>query len=244
MTDFDDPPRLADSTDTPPELRNLLSSARSDLPNDNQVKRVAARLGPLLGLGAIGVLGQSALTASGTAAQGGAGATAATAIGIGKIAGVVLLGGALAGGTWWWSAGHGSAPSPQPSAAPHPVAVAPTPPRQVAVPPVDSTPAAAPSVADSADAHPATRPAPPVSEAQLLQRARAALTTDPALALRLTEMHKARFGSGQLAQEREVIAIDALERLKRTNEAKARASQFHSEFPDSVHQHKVDEIAH
>lgn len=243
MTDFDDPPRLADSSDTPPELRNLLSSARSDVPNDNQVKRVAARLGPLLGLGAIGVLGQSALTAGGTAAQGGAGATAATAIGIGKIAGVVLLGGALAGGAWWWSAGHGSGPSPAPSprasALPHAVAVAPTP-SQVAAAPVDSAPLAA----DSAEAHPAVRPATPVSEAQLLQRARAALATDPALALRLTEMHKARFGSGQLAQEREVIAIDALERLKRTSEAKQRATQFHSEFPDSVHQHKVDEIAH
>jgi hypothetical protein len=246
MTDFDDPPRLADSTDTPPELRNLLSSARSDLPDDNQVKRVAARLGPLLGLGAIGVLGQSALTASGTAAQGGAGATAVTAVGIGKIAGVVLLGGALAGGAWWWSGSRGSTPAPsaQPSTAPRTVPVAASP-KSVAASPVDSTPVAAPSAADSAqEVRSGARPAAPMTEAQLLQRARAALATDPALALRLTEMHKARFGSGQLAQEREVIAIDALERLKRTNEAKQRATQFHSEFPDSVHQHKVDEIAH
>lgn len=243
MTDFDDPPRLADAADTPPELRNLLGAARSDVPDDHQVKRVAARLGPLLGIGAVGLLGQSALTAGGTAAQSGAGATAVTALGIGKVAGVLLLGGALAGGAWWWTSAHRSAPVPPAPSAAAPSVTPVAPPPQV-VPPA-AVEAPAPSASSAGEPAPGTpRPAAPVSEAQLLQRARAALATDPALALRLTEMHKARFGSGQLAQEREVIAIDALERLKRTNEAKARASDFHNEFPDSVHQRKVDEIAH
>jgi hypothetical protein len=251
MTDFDDPPRLADSAETPPELRNLLSSARSDVPDDNQVRRVAARLGPLLGLGAIGVLGQSALTAGGGAAQGGATATALTAVGVGKIAGVVLLGGALAGGAWWWSSAHDEQASPpaasvRPGAPVRASAAKVEPPAAPAATEIEpAVSASAPSAGvGRAQAEPtATARDAQATEAQLLQRARAALASDPALALKLTQIHKARFAAGQLAQEREVIAIDALERLNRGAEAKQRAGQFHSEFPDSVHQRKVDEIA-
>lgn len=248
MSDLDDPTRLADSAETPAELRNLLSSARDDVPDEHQVRRVATRLGPLLGIGALGVMGQSALTAGGSAAQGGASATAVSALGIGKIAGVVLLGGALAGGAWWWS----SARSAAQKATSAPVSAnvrRPAPPAPIAKasPPVAEPSASEVSAEPSAsapEAHTAANANANPSEAQLLQRARAALATDPALALRLTQMHKQRFGNGQLAQEREVIAIDALERLNRGAEAKTRASQFHTDFPDSVHQRKVDEIAH
>jgi hypothetical protein len=170
-------------------------------------------------------------------------------LGFGKVAGVVLLGGALAGGAWWWNSARRSASVPAPSthaavrsAGP---ASAPRPPEVPAATP----PSAASEPVASASAEPSqhaqdTHTVATASEAQLLQRARAALSTDPALALRLTQTHKQRFGNGQLAQEREVIAIDALERLNRGAEAKQRAGQFHADFPDSVHQRKVDEIAH
>ena len=45
-----------------------------------------------------------------------------------------------------------------------------------------------------------------------------------------------------MAQEREVIAIEALKRLKRESEAKSRADAFETEHPESAHQRKVESI--
>lgn len=60
------------------------------------------------------------------------------------------------------------------------------------------------------------------AEAALLERARAALRSGPAQALAVTEEHLARFPSGQLSLEREILAIDALMALGRSAEARAR----------------------
>lgn len=61
-------------------------------------------------------------------------------------------------------------------------------------------------------------------EAALLERARSALQGAPARALALTEEHQRAFPSGQLADERELVAVDALQRLGRTQEARQRAA--------------------
>ncbi|MBN2193614.1 MAG: hypothetical protein JW751_12425 [Polyangiaceae bacterium] len=61
-------------------------------------------------------------------------------------------------------------------------------------------------------------------EAALLERARSALGSSPAIALSLTEEHRSAFPSGQLSAERELVAIDALERLGRSAEARRRAA--------------------
>jgi hypothetical protein len=45
-----------------------------------------------------------------------------------------------------------------------------------------------------------------------------------------------------LAQEREVIAIEALKRLGRDGDARWRAEQFDRAYPDSVHKRKVDGV--
>jgi hypothetical protein len=45
-----------------------------------------------------------------------------------------------------------------------------------------------------------------------------------------------------MAQEREVLAIDALMRLGKTNDAKARAAKFHATWPDSAHGRRVDAL--
>jgi hypothetical protein len=45
-----------------------------------------------------------------------------------------------------------------------------------------------------------------------------------------------------MAQEREVIAIDALMRLGRADGAKARAGRFHAAWPDSAHGRRVDAL--
>lgn len=82
-----------------------------------------------------------------------------------------------------------------------------------------------------------------IEEHQLLRAARAALERDPARALALTQEHKRRFPAGMLAQEREVIAIEALSRLGRSDDARSRADRFGKEYPDSPHGDRVDDVA-
>jgi hypothetical protein len=73
------------------------------------------------------------------------------------------------------------------------------------------------------------------SEASFLRRTRAALVEDPARALRMTDEHASRYPRGVLLQERDVIAIDALVRLGRRDEARARATAFNAKYPSSAH---------
>lgn len=74
------------------------------------------------------------------------------------------------------------------------------------------------------------------AELRLIQAAQAALVKgEHARALVLTEKHRAEHPSGAFVQEREVIAISALLRSDRREEAKRRASAFEGEFPRSAH---------
>jgi hypothetical protein len=81
------------------------------------------------------------------------------------------------------------------------------------------------------------------SEPVLLEQARRALASSPATALALTNQHAARFPHGVLAQEREVIAIEALRRLGRSAEADRRAAAFAQAFPGSAHQRMVEDAS-
>ncbi len=78
-------------------------------------------------------------------------------------------------------------------------------------------------------------------EASFLRRAKVALPTDPARALRLTDEHPTVYPRGVLLQEREVIAIEALIRLGRTDDARARAASFRSRYPSSVYHGHLDD---
>jgi hypothetical protein len=72
-------------------------------------------------------------------------------------------------------------------------------------------------------------------ELDLLARARRVVASNPARALQLTAEHARRFHDGVLAQEREVLAIDALNRLGHRELAAARARRFIASYPDSAH---------
>jgi hypothetical protein len=85
----------------------------------------------------------------------------------------------------------------------------------------------------------AEAPTPQPTEADLLGSAQRALATSPGRALSLAGEHARRFPGGLLSQEREVLAIEALSRLGRTAEAKARAQRFLRTFPRSAHRTKV-----
>lgn len=85
----------------------------------------------------------------------------------------------------------------------------------------------------------AKEPPPPVvqlrTEEELLFEARSQLTREPKIALRLLDEHKSRFEKGLLAPEREVMAIETLRRLGRSQEADRRLATFRAQHPDSLH---------
>jgi hypothetical protein len=82
------------------------------------------------------------------------------------------------------------------------------------------------------------------AERMMLQRARAALRSgDPATALSWIETARSRFAGGVLAQEREVLTIEALSAAGRKAEAGARARAFLGRFPDSPHVAHVQRFA-
>jgi hypothetical protein len=87
-------------------------------------------------------------------------------------------------------------------------------------------------------------PPPPLepSELALIRDARAALATSPAEALALTEQAARAYPTGHLVPEREVIAIDALSRLGRSDEVHRRASTFRARHPGSALLERLDLI--
>jgi hypothetical protein len=109
---------------------------------------------------------------------------------------------------------------------------------------VAPSPSAAPvePLAESAGAGTPMPPRAGETEIQLLDRAQAALGANPGLALTLTDEHRGRFPSGLLGQEREVLAMQALMRLGRVQDARTRAARFEAAFPGSAHLHRIEAI--
>lgn len=72
-------------------------------------------------------------------------------------------------------------------------------------------------------------------ERALLDRARTALIKrDPSSALMALDTHEKSFPSGQLAEERDAMRVQALADAGRTDEAKARANAFRRTYPTSL----------
>jgi hypothetical protein len=252
-----DPKRLFEAdSEAPDALRGLLIQARGLEPTARQTARLAARLGPLLGAG-IGGDTTGFTSGSGAAAAAGAAAGGSSLAGLSggmKLAAVLAVAGGLAGGAVWLQS---SEPEPAPVEIPGTertsVPVAPVPeraptPSEAALadqaPPaaLEQEPAARAPRARELAAQPSVA-AHKASEAELLERARAALKAEPGAALGLTRDHAQRFPGGVLAQEREIIAIEALSRLGRASEAAARASAFKKRYPDSPHQRKLETLS-
>ncbi|HKY34754.1 MAG TPA: hypothetical protein VJN18_02340 [Polyangiaceae bacterium] len=232
MTELEDPPRLLDPASGAPEgLRQVLGAAERDVGSAAQLARLSVRLGPLL-----------AAPASTPTAKVRPGMGAAAKVGLSALA---LL---LAGGGAWLLSTSQSATPPAPSLPAPPAEPAPAQ-GQSAPAPVTSLPAAPPSEASAGLE--ADKPEPPaattgekqahaqLSEAGLLEQARAALRSDPGRALARANEHRRRFPGGVLVQEREVIAIKALRQLGRNSEADQRAAAFEKAFPGSAFQRKL-----
>jgi hypothetical protein len=77
------------------------------------------------------------------------------------------------------------------------------------------------------------------TEVALITAAENAMPSDPATALSLAERHAAKFPSGQLVEEREVLAIEALAALGRADDATARAESFLGRNPHTPYRARV-----
>ncbi|MFK7985251.1 MAG: hypothetical protein AB8I08_04400 [Sandaracinaceae bacterium] len=230
----DDPGRWLDQADLDPDVRRALTAGREEAPSDAQLSSLAARLGPLLGPGGGPGGSDGGGGGGGTAAAGGGASLAAKAMG-GLMAAVAVTGVGL------FMAVPERVSSPVHETAPAVSEAEPEAPREV--------PETIPEGLDAPPevVAPEPRPAPPpaletdpAAELALIRQAQSALASSPREALAHTVSHRRRFGDGALAQEREVVAIDALTRLDRVPQARARADRFRSRWPRSAHVRRVD----
>ncbi|WP_437691887.1 hypothetical protein [Sorangium sp. So ce176] len=77
-------------------------------------------------------------------------------------------------------------------------------------------------------------------ESNLIDRARAAAAQDPGAALAAVSEHQREFPAGRLVEEREYVAIRALMRLGRVDEARARAGSFLARYPSTSYADRVN----
>jgi hypothetical protein len=231
MNEPEDPSPLFDDPAMPEGLRGAFRNARADVGTDAQLARLSARLGPMLG-------GAAVPSAAGSGAASGVGLSGAAKVGLASLALIVAGSGA------WLLSASPAEPPPAPTrstpSAP-PLAAAPLPSVAEASVPTAPEPSVQPTEQPSAARALPDKPvvAQPLSEAELLEQARAALRADPARALARANEHARRFPRGVLVQEREVIAIKALRQLGRAADADKRADAFAKAFPGSAFQRKL-----
>jgi hypothetical protein len=82
---------------------------------------------------------------------------------------------------------------------------------------------------------------PPQDDAalELIARAQRALALDPARALTLLSLHRERYPRGGLAEERDVLSLDAMARLGMRRELAQRAQEFLQRYPQSMYRERV-----
>ncbi|MFM2415502.1 MAG: hypothetical protein RL385_225 [Pseudomonadota bacterium] len=91
----------------------------------------------------------------------------------------------------------------------------------------------------------AAAPFAPASAAQddaalvLIARAQRALQREPAHALSLLTLHRARYPHGGLAEERDVLSLDAMAQLGMLAELSRSAREFLRSYPQSMHRQRV-----
>jgi hypothetical protein len=79
-------------------------------------------------------------------------------------------------------------------------------------------------------------------EAQLLNRAHAAMASDPRKAHMFASEHAKRYPRGQLAAERELILVEALVKLGRVREAEARGRALRKSAPSGIYGERLDTL--
>lgn len=222
------------------QLRSLLRTAREDLPKAAELEHLEIVVAPLLAGGAAAA-GHAAVSSATSSAAG-------WALPGGKVAVALAVAGGVVGAGWWMTrAARPAAPENSQAVSKRAQATKPALPDLVNVPAASAVPAVSHASKGATLALDAptdlTSPDDAVSrETRLLAQAQAALGSGPARALQLAYAHARLFPNGVLTQEREVIAIQALVRLGRMEEARRRAQAFELRFPGSAHQQKVQAL--
>jgi hypothetical protein len=149
-------------------------------------------------------------------------------------------------------------PTPTPTQAPTPAAAPmpePTPYRSSPPPSAEPSgpssggptgPAAAlrdPPAVGKPAAAPTRPPSDPIAERKILTRAQVALrSNDAATALSAVAEHQRLYPRGELAEERESLAIVALHANGQTDRARDRANRFRARFPNSIYATALDRL--
>ncbi|MGH7280915.1 MAG: hypothetical protein ACRELY_05275 [Polyangiaceae bacterium] len=249
MSDTDrDPPRLSQSGDSA-FLRDAIRESKSDLPDEARLAAIALKLGPI-----VGIAGGAAGGGGAAAAGGGAAAKASVAPAAAKIGGMTLGMKIAAAAAVTAVAVGGTAVVAPRVMSNKPAVTAPTAMVSAARASSSSTSTtidlSLPPASASAGPLPVPKPTAtmtvppnPDDEMRTLDRAQAALNAnDPATALSLCNDDAIEFPHGTNAQEREVMAINALTRLGKMNEAKARAKKFEKDYPGSAALPRVHQL--
>jgi TolA-binding protein len=234
----------------PAEIASLLERERAAYPEDAAAKSaVFARVEMALVLTGAGPVahGSGAPQAPGGNPAAGSSAAAVKGATVGKIVALAVasfVAGGVSGGAVVSRTLRPGAPQPSPVVTTPAATVntaTPGDPSATAAPP--ATPAATEAPAATALAS-ATAPAPPrassttgdlTRERELLDVARAALERGrPKDAVAAAKQHAQKWPHGYLAEEREVVLIQALVADGDVREAQDRAAQFHRSFPRSM----------
>lgn len=209
---------------------DLAAAATSERRTTGRLAKAAA---PLVLAGVLAALPRSAV--------------AAPAAAVGKL----LLAGVLAGGIAIGVVSDRLLASPAPTRAT---------PAKIVDDVATAEPVAAPLPIDAAEPPPApppeasniraTAPPPPPPlpstnpEVQLVESARIALRRGQAAdAIRMLMGHERRFGSGQLAEERDVLLVEAYLAVGNTRLARERLAHYRATYPAGLHRRRADEAA-
>ena len=211
------------------------------------VLAVLARSGTAAGAGAGAVA-----SSSGAGAVAATGTTVAAKIALGLVLVAAGIGVGVAGERLRWGRGDANVPPvvasapPVVASTPHVVVAPPTvvapPPVAVIAPPVATTRPAVPAPTTIAAVPDPAGPGAD-AEAQVIERARSAIARGRHdEALRTLMSHGRRFPTGQLAEERDVLLIDAYVGAGRLAIARERIEQFRAAYPASIHRAKVADL--
>jgi hypothetical protein len=218
-------------------LGELLDAGRTERPSAAQLDALAKRLGPTF-------------RGPGPGGGGGAGGVpvaAAPSWAAPLIAAAAIL---VLSGLWVLFGGRAQQPAARAAHGPPPVTLTTATPdagAHAAVPTTQPATDAGPHEVSAPDAgRPRASARPPARSARdelaLLEQAQLALREAPQRALAATDLHAQRFPQSQYAQERELLAIDALTRLHEDARARARAERFLARYPESPHTRRIREL--
>jgi len=263
-----EPVRLAHDPDSPRELRWALSELSDEVPSDEALGALRLRLTPLVGEPArlkreVSRLGTSLRHLDATEPS----AEQLTALRAAlprsptrnrpenkprralaratRAAWLWPLAAAAAAGAAYFFYERAQTHQPEPVPAHGPLAPSGAPLAPPSGPESSTEPVASAAAAAPSSTLPALSAAPAAakpSELTLLREAQKALRTEPSKALSLANQHARLYPGGLLAQEREVVAISALESLGRAAEARARAARFQAAYPGSAYWPRIQHL--